>query len=220
MYSIDLDTNQRLNYLQAIPHFERLWQRSLSLLPRHVFRVFHNNSAGQIMQADTEGGTGTSRIEFWLQGHKEQADEDMSIASTCITRLSREDVSEMLQGHMLGRKHGAASRWISTTDSFELAINCAERHRTAKCTDIPIYIIDTHFLLEPALPLLMFLAMRAWDTNNKNYRFVARYFEYGSLTEWLFWDKIVVKNAVRIDYDFLHIQSEALKLTGNHICLT
>lgn len=203
IYSIDVHTRQRLRYLRAIPYFDRLWQRVQSLLPRYIFRVVHDGSAGQVFEIGTptvNGTTEVSRTEFWSQGYKQQASIDPDNATIPITNLLRADVAEQIHGHMFGKSKGFASRWISNTDSFELAINRAERHRAAKRSNVVIYIIDTHTFIEPALPNLMFLAFRAWNVNKENHRFIAKYFEYGSLTEWLFWDKIVARDVVKIDY--------------------
>ncbi|KAJ9663484.1 hypothetical protein H2198_000749 [Neophaeococcomyces mojaviensis] len=118
-------------------------------------------------------------------------------------------ITQHVGHHISGRKRvderPFASHFISTTDSFEAAINRAHRHlaeknQKKKVSDIAMYVIDTYSLQAPALPLLMFLVFKAWNVSSVLTQTKCDMFLYNALTEWIFFDRIVAKNVEKIDY--------------------
>ncbi|KAK5953762.1 hypothetical protein OHC33_005031 [Knufia fluminis] len=191
---IDSESNERLTYLRAIPHFGRLWKKTLSLLPQHLFRVVQAGSAGRVVE---ENG-----ITTFLSQALATTEEP---TTSKIDLFPMKDIAHQLKCHISGwRASGSkripfASHYISTTDSWEAALNRAERHLCKGDKDITIYVIDTNTLQEPANVQLMYLALKAWNVSDIA-TWKSDMFRYGSLTEWIFWDKIVARDVDKILY--------------------
>lgn len=193
IYSINLDTNEREGFLRTIPHFKRLFANTQLYLPRYIFRVVHSKSAGKVF-VDENGNT-----HFWSQAYMQHECE------SGFQNFDMESITQQLRCHISGRisdgKNPFASHFISTTDSFERAINKAQRHFSKKDVEnVLIYVIDTHSLQTLALVFLMALALRAWNVLELIPQWKNAYFMHGALTEWVFWDSIVASKVEAIDY--------------------
>lgn len=124
--------------------------------------------------------------------------------ATNFSAYEMDDIGDRLAAHISGWKTMRGipmpSHFVSTTDSFESALNRAERSLAMKRTNIFIYVIDTHTLRQPSLVLLMYLAVKAYDVASRLAPWRNEMFRYGSLTEWIWWDTIAATCVDKIDY--------------------
>ena len=115
-----------------------------------------------------------------------------------------DDIGDRLAAHISGWKNMRGipmpSHFISTTDSFESALNRAERSLAMKRKNVTIYVVDTYTLQQPTLVMLMYLAVKAYDVATRLAPWRNEMFRYGSLTEWIWWDTIVASSVDKIDY--------------------
>lgn len=189
---VDVDTQKIMEVVRSIPHFAHIHINTLLHLPQHIFRVVHSKSAGKVVNKN-------GVFQFQSQAYLENDDPSN------FGNFSMEDITEQLMCHISGRttygRKSFASHFVSTTDSFERAINKAQRHYSKRdVRDVMIYVIDTESLQSSALVFLMALALRAWDVLRRLPEWKTPYFMYGALTEWIFWDNIVTSKVHKIDY--------------------
>ncbi|KAK5104463.1 hypothetical protein LTS08_002352 [Lithohypha guttulata] len=180
----------RQQFIRSIPHFARLNEKTRDLLPQYIFRVVHSESAGKVFEKD-----GITHFESHaVHTH----------GSSAFDAFTQDEITDQLRAHICGWTSTGgqpfSSHFISTTDSFECALNRAERHVVNKGTDITIYVIDTNSLQQPTVAILMFLALEAWNVSSKLPEWRNELYRYGSLTEWLFWDEIAASWVDRIEY--------------------
>ncbi|KAK6369152.1 hypothetical protein LTR64_007313 [Lithohypha guttulata] len=180
----------RQQFIRSIPHFARLNEKTRDLLPQYIFRVVHSESAGKVFEKD-----GITHFESHaVHTH----------GSSAFDAFTQDEITDQLRAHICGWTSTGgqpfSSHFISTTDSFECALNRAERHVVNKGTDITIYVIDTNSLQQPTVAILMFLALQAWNVSSKLPEWRNELYRYGSLTEWLFWDEIAASWVDRIEY--------------------
>ncbi len=124
---------------------------------------------------------------------------------TSFENFGMEEITQQLNCHINGwrstNRIPFASHFISTTDSFERAINKAQRHYVKDGDHaVTIYIIDTYSLQHSAIVFLMALALRAWDVLVLIPGWRASMFMHDALTEWIFWDEIVASEVEKIEY--------------------
>lgn len=173
----------------------------MTLLPQYVFRVVHSGSAGAVIQE------GNSTWFLSRASAEERASEEGGFTGPVANFdvFSRDDIAHQLECHISGWKSSGrrpfSSKWISTTGSFEAALNRAEWCTDTKFGNVKIYIIDTNTLQEATLTIVIFLAMKAYDVSPDIAGWKDDMFRYNSLTEWVFWDQIRASDVVEIDYN-------------------
>lgn len=188
VYKIDPKPGKPRSLVRSIPNFELLGFGTMSGLPEVLFRVVHSESAGAVIM----NGQGA---HFRSQARK------IHRTPSRFDDFEMADIADQIKRHVNGEKKKFSSHWLSTTDSFEHACVKAERHfQSKKVGDVKIYRINTRSLKKPALILLMYRAIRAWNVEDSLVKWRWDMFKHSTLTEWIIWDELDADDVEEIPY--------------------